>query len=370
MTLISEILACYSEKEEKLNRLLTYYKNVPIFIFGNGLMSEKIEVWLRENGVQIDGHIVNPDYRKNANEKTMEEVHELHDSIVVVLGIAAPGLVAHYQSLFQNSSKIREIFCFGDNYPAGEAFISIDWIEEHSSQLLEVWESLQDENSKKSMINFLKAKMSGNASYLNEDMVVDKAGVEYFNEVLLDFSQEIFVDGGAYDGDTYREMIANQMDYTKYYGFEPDLKNYEKLNACIASDEKAKAVAKGLYEKEDVLCFSSSGTMSSKIVSEQEKGEQVPVTSIDILASDATFIKLDIEGAEMSALKGASETIRKNWPKLAICCYHSINDIWEIPLYIKSLCPHYKFYYRLYQRDWCRDLILYAYVDNEKEEIA
>ena len=55
---------------------------------------------------------------------------------------------------------------------------------------------------------------------------------------------------------------------------------------------------------------------------------------------------MDIEGAELNALKGAEETIRRFKPKLAITVYHSLNDFWEIPEWLESLGLGYKFYLR------------------------
>jgi hypothetical protein len=54
------------------------------------------------------------------------------------------------------------------------------------------------------------------------------------------------------------------------------------------------------------------------------------------------FIKLDIEGAEYECLLGASNTIKKFKPKLAICLYHKDSDFWKLPILIKNLVSDYK----------------------------
>ena len=59
-----------------------------------------------------------------------------------------------------------------------------------------------------------------------------------------------------------------------------------------------------------------------------------------------TFVKMDIEGAEPQALRGAENIIRTQKPRLAICIYHDLKHLWEIPFYIKNLVPEYKIYLR------------------------
>ena len=72
----------------------------------------------------------------------------------------------------------------------------------------------------------------------------------------------------------------------------------------------------------------------------------VSVTRLDDVpvCSEATWIKMDIEGAEMQALAGAKDTILRNHPRLTICIYHSDEDMLRIPEYIHNLVPEYKLY--------------------------
>jgi hypothetical protein len=107
---------------------------------------------------------------------------------------------------------------------------------------------------------------------------------------------------------------------------------------------------------------SNNAPSTSKI---DEKGEDI----IQCIAIDdvlhgfkPTFIKMDIEGAEVEALKGAENTIKAYLPQLAICVYHRLSDIWEIPLLIKSFYEGYKFYLRSYNFMGL-ETVLYAFPD-------
>ena len=90
-------------------------------------------------------------------------------------------------------------------------------------------------------------------------------------------------------------------------------------------------------------------------------GKSVQLFSIDDLeeCKDATYIKMDIEGSEMDALKGAKNTIMRNSPKLAICIYHSDEDMLRIVSYVHDLNPSYKLYVRHHSRG-SSETVLYA----------
>ena len=174
-------------------------------------------------------------------------------------------------------------------------------------------------------------------------------------------AHEIFVDGGCYDG-ANSLMFAEWADSAEktVYAFEPDAEN---IRTCKTAFEKIenlsyKLIPKGLWSREDVLNFCASANEGSKVL---ESGEvQIPVTSIDeAVDGKVTFIKMDIEGAEYEALKGAENLIRRYKPKLAISVYHKFEDIWELPELILSYCPEYTFYLRHYSLS-SEETVLYA----------
>jgi len=72
----------------------------------------------------------------------------------------------------------------------------------------------------------------------------------------------------------------------------------------------------------------------------------VKTVTLDSFNLKPTYIKFDVEGAEMAAISGGEKTITSNIPKLAISLYHKTMDFLDIPLYIKRLVPQYKLYLR------------------------
>ena len=74
-----------------------------------------------------------------------------------------------------------------------------------------------------------------------------------------------------------------------------------------------------------------------------------------------TFLKMDIEGAEVQALQGAARTVRETKPTLAVCVYHRLSDLWRIPLYLHELVPQYKLYLRHYT-DMPTETVCYAII--------
>jgi len=87
----------------------------------------------------------------------------------------------------------------------------------------------------------------------------------------------------------------------------------------------------------------------------------VEVDTIDnvLLEEKVTYIKMDVEGAELAAIESARNTIMSYKPKLAICVYHKKEDLITIPKKILSLVPEYKLTLRAHA-PMSISLVLYA----------
>lgn len=170
---------------------------------------------------------------------------------------------------------------------------------------------------------------------------------------------EIFVDMGMYDGLTSKYVVDN-CKYKEIIGFEANKFAMERCRNNLQEYDNIEIYPFAAWDKEEALNFSVSDAASSVRDSGSEK---VIGQSLDNVldGGKATFIKMDIEGAEAKALQGATNTIKLHKPKLAISIYHKPEDIIEIPMTIMNIRDDYKYYMRHYCAYNTVETILYAY---------
>jgi len=170
-------------------------------------------------------------------------------------------------------------------------------------------------------------------------------------------TDEVFVDCGAYDGDTIRELLRRCGNaFARIVAVEPDAANFVAIERYLKGlhPEVARRIQVHLCAVADrtgQICFSSGGDTGSAISAGADT--LVDAARLDDLIRDVapTFIKMDIEGAEVDALNGARRLITWYHPLLAICLYHRQNDLWRIPLLIHSIHPGYRFFLRAHEAD-------------------
>jgi FkbM family methyltransferase len=158
---------------------------------------------------------------------------------------------------------------------------------------------------------------------------------------------EVYVDAGAYDGDSirwFKDRVADR--YERILAFEPDPKTYARLTKNFAGESRIQAINAGLHRQKAILRFRDDASRGAIFADDGETS--IEVVSLDeLLGGDrASFIKMNIEGAEIDALYGAQNTIRRWLPKLAISVYHRPSDLWRIPRIVRELGPDYDLFLR------------------------
>lgn len=223
---------------------------------------------------------------------------------------------------------------------------SLIYFEENRDKVEEILYSYADDKSRniyKAMIDNMTAGRCVDFSLLDEN--------QYFNnDVIKGFSnEEVLVDAGVCNGEEIDKML-NINSNIIIHAFEPDKKSWKKLKVKYKNTAQVSLYPFALWDKKTSIGFQGNEAVPS--ASRLEEDGNACDNSIeavrldDVISGKVSFIKMDIEGAELNALKGAEEIIKKYHPKLAICVYHNISDYIEIPLLIKQMNPDYKFYFR------------------------
>jgi FkbM family methyltransferase len=187
---------------------------------------------------------------------------------------------------------------------------------------------------------------------------------EYFTDdvpVLSNLEEVHFVDAGAYIGDTLEDLVKTLDDRNIKLGmsvsFEPDERNFTQLNKKIwllkekLPHAQLLALQSAIWSENTILSFSEEGSSSSALSKQTSRSQKlVSATSLDTLLVGCTvnYIKMDIEGAEQRAIDGARHVIKQNRPSLAICVYHTPEDLWEVPLKINEMVDNYAFFLRVH----------------------
>lgn len=238
---------------------------------------------------------------------------------------------------------------------------------ERKREVVDMEKNLADEESRATYKTLIKYRMSGNRKLPFKVRRPQKE--QYFmntfeRNTLLKEGMAYFVDCGAYTGDTLERLLKINGTVKKYYAFEPNqcncalLVNRAKKLAC---HDRVEVYPYAVSDRCGTLRFDIKTGVNSSSKLTESGSESVEVTTIDDSLRDkkVTFIKMDIEGAELSALHGAEQTILRWKPILAISIYHSNADMIEIYNYIHELMPEYKFYVRHYSM-YYNETILYA----------
>lgn len=225
-------------------------------------------------------------------------------------------------------------------------------------EALSVW---ADATSREEYVAQVRFRLQGDV-----DAVPPAADYEqYFPEDIFTLrDDETFVDCGAFDGDTLQAFLVRQGEsFSRIVAFEPDEANFRKLQEYVAElpaemAEKIELARCAVGAAKGTVRFAANGTGASAIG--EDGNIEVDCVALDGVpaAATATYVKMDIEGAEADALTGAKQLIRKRFPVLAVAVYHRPEDLWRLPLLIRSLSPEYHLFLR--PHDSVFDLVCYA----------
>ena len=337
-----------------------------VYLYGAGGLAVRIKNILDKNNIRIDGYIIDDGYLPlDENKRFIDGVpmisaqNGITKNCVIIPAFMA--LTKENEEKAENNEFVEKFYDidFGGIFAMNDINVYDDeFITQNADKFIDLFNKLSDFESRKALVMFTAQKYTGMFRKNHS-----KAAAYFDKDIVRLEDNEIFVDCGAYTGDTViqfiKEMNLQGVIYNKIYAFEADDNNFKIMRDGLKNLKNIEQLPIGVWEKKDTLHFNNSLGLGSKI---SDEGIELKVDAIDNIIGSSekvTFIKMDIEGSELKALKGAEKTILKHKPKLAICVYHKPEDLITIPQYILSLNPNYKLYLRNYSSS-AVETVLYA----------
>lgn len=340
-----------------------------VFIYGAGCFGRELQKVLRQHGVFIKGFI-----DRNAGNISAEGVPVFYPSQVdnkreirVIIGIVLDKqslcslkISLHdmgYEDVIDGQS-IRAHYVYA-LYASGEEEPK-KYFTDRLPDIEKAYSLMEDDESRMTYSCNLRAHIL--REY--QDCRQVDFGIQYFvQDIPFQKGYSRFIDCGAYIGDTLQMLCEHNLTVKMAAAFEPNSKNFSRLANVYHSELKGKIDQAyffpcGVSDAAMLKRFDEAGGSSSLT----DTGNVfVQCVALDEALPDfaPTFIKMDIEGAEYSALLGAKKMIGGYKPDLAICVYHIIDDFFRIPLLLDSWNLGYKFYLRGHS-SCCMENVLYA----------
>ena len=275
-----------------------------------------------------------------------------HCAAPLCIGIFNRGMPLDALEALARQSGARDVFLPWDLYQAFKHDLGWRfWLSEperilsQTDAIANALDCLSDETSKRCLLDIAAFRLGLHTPYGSFQHTEN----QYFNSLTLDafHGKPIrFVDGGAYNGDTYLELCT-LAEVQVGYLFEPDSANYAQLVSNVRSAARpVQCLPLGLSDSYRILSFNAGNGEGASIT--ESGAAHIAVTALDDVLAGHTvdFIKLDVEGSELQALQGAQQLIQCSRPVLALSLYHCPQDLWELPLTLSRLCEGYRFYIR------------------------
>lgn len=319
--------------------------NKPILLYGMGDGADKILTVLNSYGIKISGVFASDTFVRKKIFHGFEVTNysaakEKFGEMIVLLcfGSALPDVLDNIKKI----ASEQELYA-PDVAVYGNTLFNLEYAKAHKGELEWVYNNLADQTSKKVFENTVYYKLTGKIEYLFD---CETAVSEAYENILSLGEKEIYLDLGAYRGDTVYEFLNFTKGYEKIIAVEPDCKTYKKLSEATAQIKNIENINACVSDIDGERNFCMNGSRGSATGGK----DKIRSVTVDSLLEDtaATYIKMDIEGEELSAIRGATRTIKNYKPKMQIAAYHRSEDLFTIPKAVLRANNKYKMFLRHY----------------------
>ena len=332
----------FVKKEQTLYELLKK-ETLPIVVYGMGNGADKIFDVCENKRIEIKDIFASDEFVRGHSfrgirVKTYSEICELYDDFVILLAFAVfkDELMDKIESIAaEHTLLVPDVPLFGSG------LFDYDFLTANMDNIEKAYNLFADEKSKEVFADIINFRLTGDPKILRR---CETDREEVFSDIINLGDSEDYVDLGAYDGDTIKEFLDNTNNrYSSITAFEPDKRNMKKLSRAVGDLKNCRIFPYASWECGCEMKFSGGGGRMSCF---DDSGDIVQARSVDSVCDRASYIKMDVEGAEYETLLGCREIIGKYKPSLAVSAYHRVGDIFTLPILIDSLTPGYKIYLR------------------------
>lgn len=323
------------------------------YVWGTGHLGRFAYTQLQKNQIEVSGYIDN-------NQNNLDDYNKiyppyiLHSEDVVIIAtffyvevkeqLEKMGIrnYIYYEDLALSTGKFDIYY---------QAFKGIfDEIESNKEKYMQLYDILSDNLSCQVYSDIMNYRMSMDVQFTIKAMEKSLVeGEQYFDRIIIEKLQKNteFFDVGGYDGESTLSFIKYALQYKKIYFFEPDAGIFEESKKRLRCIENITYIMAGAGEDRGIVHYNALGGGGGMI--EADGAEIIPTIALDeYISGSNAYVKMDVEGYELSALRGMKNSIMKYKPMLAVSVYHKPGDIHMLISTILSWNPSYKVYMRHY----------------------
>ena len=304
-------------------------KTRPLVLYGTGNAAEKILKELDIRDIRVSGIFASDGFvrdRSFAGFKVLsyEEAKAKFWPMTVLLCFGS-----HRPEVIENIVKIA---CEQDLYR--------EFYEAHKAELDWVREWLADDQSRLVFDKVIEYKLTGRIEPLLECETPEEENWRLFAP------RGSFLDLGAYTGDTVQLFIKLFGADCGIIAVEPEERNFRKLTENTEGLKNIRLVHAAVGDRSGMVPFTHGAGRGG--AAEKGKVRPVRLETVDSLlkGADVGIIKMDLEGAESQAIRGAENTIRHCRPSMLISAYHRTEDLFAIPRQVLAIASDYRLFLR------------------------
>ena len=324
-----------------------------VLMFGAGNASREMARYLRGQGLTIAAYLDNDPARHGSRHDGVEVMppaavhHPDLRGLPIVVSTEAQAAVGR-QLLDDLSVPLARVFSQVSNMLRGHYRTAL--LREHRADLEWLLRRVADQESRAYLEALIRVRWTMDPSQSRRNAHVSGQYL-YDHPDTTPHPGDVIVDCGAYTGDTARDFLERLGGKASIHALEPFPANFARLEALAASLPSGtvvpmKVAAGAARGTATLTAHGEETSMYPRVGTGEPGGIAVSLERLDDLfaGTPVDYVKMDIEGAEVDALRGAAALIARDRPTMVIASYHRPEDLWEIPRLVEEIAPGFRLY--------------------------